>query len=335
MTMSGRPLLDNPVDAALFVDREAELEELIAAVRMRFNCLVYGEPGSGKTSLLRALVYRARTSQAGMVAAYVRAEGSADGGELLGRVVQELTGSAARTVAEAAAPIEQYRRDVIADLERAGVKVGGDELRIVIVLDDVPAQAGHDLFGRWRDELWELGCEWVVAARGSERVGLSLPPADAFFERQLELDALPAAAAVEMLGLRHEFPAGWARRIVDTVGGNPRRVLDAARGVVEDGMSLDRLVDAVGRRDTAIHQLGRPAAMLAAELDALGAASASDRALLDKLGWTRPRVVQVLAQLEDAGLVTSAAVRAGPGRPRKVYRLMTPAEYLPAHKDAS
>jgi DNA-binding PadR family transcriptional regulator len=65
--------------------------------------------------------------------------------------------------------------------------------------------------------------------------------------------------------------------------------------------------------------------MLAAELAALGGASASDERLLKRLGWTRGRAVQVLKQLEEKGIVT-ASMRPveGGGRPRKVYELLMP-----------
>jgi predicted transcriptional regulator len=60
--------------------------------------------------------------------------------------------------------------------------------------------------------------------------------------------------------------------------------------------------------------------MLLAELEARGAASASDEELLRSLGWTRPRAVQVFSELEEAGLVASETEKGPTGRPRKVYR---------------
>lgn len=60
--------------------------------------------------------------------------------------------------------------------------------------------------------------------------------------------------------------------------------------------------------------------MLMAELESLGAASASDERLLRRLGWTRPRAVQVLRELEDAGLVTASYARGPGGGRQKVYR---------------
>ena len=74
--------------------------------------------------------------------------------------------------------------------------------------------------------------------------------------------------------------------------------------------------------------------MIMVELEALGAASASDKELLDRMGWTRERAAQVLGQLEDKGLVVSSSERQARGRPRKYFagrsadRLMTRQQLL-------
>jgi hypothetical protein len=67
--------------------------------------------------------------------------------------------------------------------------------------------------------------------------------------------------------------------------------------------------------------------MLAGEIDALGWVSASDERLLDRMGWTRPRVVQVIAELESRGLVNMREENTGRGRPRKLYRLTPAADF--------
>ena len=60
MTLSGRPLLDTRPDSQLFVDRVEEMSRVRAALNHSLNCLVVGERGSGKTSLLRALMFQSR-----------------------------------------------------------------------------------------------------------------------------------------------------------------------------------------------------------------------------------------------------------------------------------
>jgi GTPase SAR1 family protein len=90
--LSGRPLLDNRADTALFTGRELELSMLCSALEHQFNCLVVGDAGMGKTTLLRALMYRARNhvDEPGLIGnyaiTYVRAEGITAGAELLDRI---------------------------------------------------------------------------------------------------------------------------------------------------------------------------------------------------------------------------------------------------------
>src|SRR5690349_5643135 len=55
-----RPLLETAVDADLFVDRDQELDRLLRALELGLNAAVGGPDGSGRTSLLRRLVFRLR-----------------------------------------------------------------------------------------------------------------------------------------------------------------------------------------------------------------------------------------------------------------------------------
>jgi predicted ArsR family transcriptional regulator len=83
------------------------------------------------------------------------------------------------------------------------------------------------------------------------------------------------------------------------------------------------------RRRRAEEAGGRPAAMLVSEMEHLGPVSAGDEQLLDALGWTRPRAVDLLNQLEAAGVVRSHVERRdGPGRPRKLYELRPATEFV-------
>ena len=58
----------------------------------------------------------------------------------------------------------------------------------VIVVDDVPAAAGFETFGAWRDELWQqLDALWLVTTSTAQVSGLVRAPADVFFETKLQL----------------------------------------------------------------------------------------------------------------------------------------------------
>lgn len=354
MNFSGRPLLDNHLDAALFVGRESELGELYGALSNGLNVLVSGDPGSGKTSLLRALMYRSRTREqvrhsqliGDFDFTYIRAEGFQQPSELLERIFVEVVGepyAPDQPFGRLLQRMMQAREDAVgatqARWEAREPGLGSSPVTSVIVVDDVSAAAGHGLFGLLRDELWGLGFVWVVAVRTADRGALLLPPADAFFERRVDVGPLDAAAARDLVTRRTGSSSGeWPVELLQAVGGNPRRLLEVARDVVgrPGGPTYQEVRDAIAQRDAAVHALGRPESMLVAELGALGAASASDAALLDRLGWTRGRAAQVFARLEEAGLVVSEEVRTGgQGRPRKVFRLRPAAEYVAALDDAA
>ncbi|TQC44558.1 hypothetical protein EEB14_36780 [Rhodococcus sp. WS4] len=341
MLLSGRPLLDNPVDAALFVDREEPLTRIHTALERGLNVLVTGDPGLGKTSLLRQVMYRARTADAGdpidaHPMRFVRAQGITGGPALLAQIVNGAPtrpGSTAELLDQLTAERASIPDGTVDGDQAAGRGATAETPRPVIIVDDVTATAGHEVFGRLRDELWETGYQWIVAARAADRAGLLTPPADAFFETVIDLPALTAEAAAALLTTRlTPDPGALAAEIAELVGGNPRRLLAAARDLVDLPRPQHRArIEAIALRNRRIHALGRPESMLAAELEALGGASASDPALLDRLGWTRARAVQVLTKLEEEGLIVGEEVAAGPGRPRKVYRLLSADEVL-AHR---
>lgn len=326
MKLSGRPLLDTRPDHELFVDRSDEITRIRAALGQGLNCLVVGERGSGKTSLVRALMFEERqdadAQDVGLPRLlYVRGSGAESASDLLRAAVEAL---AQYQSEQLAAGLPGTSSGLIAELgERA--RRGS----VLMVLDDAPAAAGNALFGALRDELWSIDLRWLVTVATTDSATLLRPPADAFFESQVALDPLPADASMEIL--RRRMGEAPERLLVEAAaigGGNPRRLLDVAREFDGDYSQWSEFASAAAERERALAALGRPAHMLAAELESLGGASASDARLLNAMGWTRPRVVQVLAEMEAAGLVTSSSLKSGQGRPKKVYKVVSAGQFL-------
>jgi len=362
MFLGGRPLLDTKADAKYFVDREAELSSVLNAVGSGLNAIVFGKRGSGKTSLLRQAAYRLRADRLHRVT-FVDAAAAGDAVSLLRLIAERLVGpegvnipapnsalgmverSIGRyetrpTVAgEMLNTVDRLRRELTYELSSPGGDEDGpwwepDEPAVVFVDGPTP-RAAHTIFGQLRDEMWSLPITWIVSGDEDRRAGYLTPPADAFFEEQVTLRSLSPSAAVELLSRRLDDDMrahkDVLRDVISLTDRQPRSLVSTARTYLPALLngSTANIEQVRQRRDAAkstLAELGRGATMLVAELRARGgAASASDEALLESLGWTRSRAVQVLRQLEDAGLVVSSEQRGeGAGRPRKVYELAEP-----------
>jgi predicted transcriptional regulator len=166
--------------------------------------------------------------------------------------------------------------------------------------------------------------------------GLLRPPADVFFETTVQLGPLTEEEARELLRRRLDEPDSRASKelisiAADIAVATPRRLLEVARELgAEPAVGGSRLNTGRGlkAREAAVARLTRPARMLAHELEAIGWASASDERLLSRMGWTRPRVIQVIAELQSGGLVQMREENTGRGRPRKLYRLTPASDFI-------
>ena len=88
--------------------------------------------------------------------------------------------------------------------------------------------------------------------------------------------------------------------------------------MVIGGTSISQLVDDAQRRGAILEGLSDAARRVAEYLQDAGPRSASDEELLAYFGWTRNRAVQVLNELEDAGVLTARVEKGGR---RKMYEL--------------
>jgi hypothetical protein len=224
-----------------------------------------------------------------------------------------------------ARPTPGDTQTLLAQLRAIGRILPEDGRRVVLV-DEMPSpQSAHTLFGRLRDELWELPLVWVVTADERDAGVYHEPPADAFWQRVVMIPELAADAATELLLRRLDntaLPPEVVEQLVSTAGGNPRRLITLAHQVVVEGANMVALMEADAKVQQEIARLSEPAKRLLAELEANGAASPSDQGLLAKLGWTRSRASQVFRELENQGLVGVFERPGTGGRPRRVYEVI-------------
>ncbi len=320
MDLSPRPLLDTAPDGELFAGRDAALARVEAAARSELNALVVGERGAGKTSLLRQAARRLRERSVDV--AFVDGRGATDLESLLELVTAALA-------LDAFVALPDPSPTAIPELAALALlaRVVGPGRRPVVLLDELPdGRTGHALFGRFRDELWQLPVAWVVAVATDDRAAVTTPPADAFFTRVVELGPLSPEERRAILVRRAGPDASPSAldAVADACDGTPRHLLFLAREAAADGWRTDRAAAAAADREARLARLSAPARRLVAELEASGPLYASDPAVQARLGWSRVRIVQVLGELADAGLVESARAVGDTGRSRALYSLTTP-----------
>jgi hypothetical protein len=314
--LSGRPLLDTRADAALFVDRRAELDRLDRAAAQGLNALVSGVRGIGKTSLLRHKAYGRRIT--GLELPVLDATALTDPAAFLASVASAV-GATGRPDGQASAA------DLVATLSQVAP---ARDAALVLAVDGLSPALAQAVFGQLRDELWRAPLTWLVSCADVDEPAFLRPPADAFFDTTVRLPALSDDDIALLLRRRatvEELGDKAVAEVVRLAAGVPRRAIDLARHLLlEPGPAggadavaavRDRMLD----REQAVDRLGTPARMLLAELETIGGASASDERLLARLGWTRARAAQVLGELEREGLVDATDEPRASGRPRRIY----------------
>ena len=316
--LSGRPLRDTRRDRELFVDREAEVQAIRAALGHGGNVLVLGARGSGKSSLLHYVQHLLEVEDAKPVVA-VEGRAATTAQEFLALLADRLNVVGSQ---DAHWPRTETQTLLGALTE---MRAALPEEETVVLVDEMPSvEAARTLFGRLRDELWELPLTWCVAADVRDRGAYTEPPADAFWRKIVEVPPLTPAQSEELLRrrLEGEEPSSDALAwILENADGNPRRLLALAHEVVVEGSDPNELKVKERERTAKVEQLSEPAQRLLAELEAGGPASPSDEGLRQRLGWSRARASQVFGELLEHGLVRTSTAPSAGSRPRRLYEV--------------
>jgi hypothetical protein len=322
MMLSGRPLLATAADRRYFVDRP-EADIVVRNVAAGMNTLILGERGMGTTTLLRYVADRLEDDSFATV--YLDGRRLGDPALILLAIRDALAeprtaiGESLRasTLAFTAMPAEMRGEEALRVVRE--LSTGAEGRRACVLLDDPDPDSAHRLFGRLRDEMWQTGLIWVVAGDSAKRQQYLTPPADAFFERVVELIPLTDEQQDELV---HKRLVGDDDRGIVGVrleSGNPRALLAALREATSPA-DVRALLELRADRQLAADRLGSLAAMMHAEIEDGATASASDDEWLMRFGVSRQRAQQVLAELEQQGLVQAERLPGPSGRPRKVYR---------------
>lgn len=325
MLLRDRPLLADGIDAHAYVPRDIE-GQLWDAVISERNTLLLGVAGSGKTTMLRWL--RGRLRNAGTRCAFVSASLATDVFSFAELVADALDDAFKEDEPRVRIGVPFESGDTVTVPVRLLHEVR--RLRtpepVAILVDGLTDSAiAHDWFGRLRDDLWELGHTWVLAARPIDSAALRTPPADAFWSVVLELGPLTSSELDVMLrrGLEpHERDRVKDHEIPSPI--SPRELVTLLHEILSSHPDMgDRAeyMDWWRRRRQHAAELGGPEQAALAQLEAMGRpVSAHDDELLRRLEWSRPYTQRILARLEDAGLVRVIPERSGgQGRPRNLY----------------
>ena len=312
MRFRDRPLLVDGLDARLYLDRPELEKRIVEPMLAGRNVLLLGEPGSGKSTLLRkaASLLRAR----GHDAVIVNGALASDATGLLELVDDAVPGGPATPQRAASSGLLNAARR----LRRPAP--------VAIMLDGlIDPEIGYDVFGRLRDELWELGHPWAVAVRPRDSGILRSPPADAFWSHVVEIPPLDHGETERLLRLgldEAEYQTvARDRAIADA---HPRSVIRDAQALIAGDVHPSGGKELLERASA----LGRSEAMAMAELQGLGRpVSVHDPELLDRLGWSRSYAQRILSRLEARELLRTMPERGDRiGRPRKLYEPRPPRE---------
>lgn len=311
MIFRDRPLLPSSLDADLYLARPGLEEALLRPLQQERNVLLLGAAGSGKTTLMRRAAEELEAEE--RQTAWVNGA--------LARTAEDLLASVEAAIAEGESSPTPLPKGAGAGARLLALtRVLAAHRPTVIIVDGLSEpEAGFDLFGRVRDELWMAGHTWLVSARPYDSAALRSPPAEAFWGAVVEIPPLTKQEITEFLqrGLSKDE---WRHLQTLPLAGHPRFLIrEVETELRQESGEKEMRTRSLLRR---ANELGRSEEIALLELINLGRpASVHDPELSERLGWSRPYAQRIFSHLESEGLVRSIPEARGErtGRPRKLY----------------
>jgi len=335
LLLHSRPLSDTITDSELFVDREKELEIAVNAIENEYNIFITGSKGSGKTSFL----YRLKSSTENMAIIPVFCDMSLyvdDIDSFLDILLYSASNSLSKFIDKNMTQIlKKTLYDISAEM---GISILGVGLsakkekkidwiekkyktieklievtkefskrkkRFFFIIDNLYLKPNLfvEVFGSFRDFFWQLDCNFITVCDKELAPIVWKPPVSSFFDVRISLENLTGSVLFKMLYLRGFGDKDLIKDIYILSNGVPRVALAIARNLIIGLSNRKDIKKAVATLKKAKDILSDSEQIVFEEILVRGSVSASDIEFQRATNQERPRLVQILRKLLNAGLL--------------------------------
>lgn len=347
--LSSRPLSNTELDKQLFVDRTREVEALRTAIDNKYNILLAGPTGIGKTTLVYRLLLSKETSRSFIfcsmsplisdsvsmidalaisLAQHVQKLApkritqrmqEAFNALSVSRMNFSLLGAEVSLAQQQNQGLVEAKYASIVKLAEAISAISDGNLTITFILDSLPNESElyMEFFGQYRDILWRMSCNFLVVCDQAILYEIWKPPLSSFFDTKIQVQPLSKESAKMMLMVRDFDPGYFFEAMYWLSGGVPRRLLNLARKISLGLITMEK-VEAVASNRMRIEQTLSPTEQeVIMEIEEFEeGVSASNESLQKCMNLSRGRLAQIFIKLTTMKILQSDKV----GRER-LYRL--------------
>ena len=331
--LHSRPLLDTPSDLELFINRADEINLALESLENNYNILVSGDIGAGKTTFMHRLFALAEGKQflpafCDMstfvsdvedffdVLLYTVANtiSKKDVSQRLKKTISELSGQLGISILGTGFSLNEKEKKIgwveakykaMQELTRLVGEVNKDKSRIIFFIDNLKPVSDFymELFGKYRDFLWQLKCNFVVTCSEYLLPTIWAPPVSSFFDIKITIKPMSKEELTKLLYLRGFKSKELIPYIHQISSGSPSIAINLARGLSVGQFNQEELKRAGLEKSSNLNHLTPSEQMVFKQIQLLGSVSASSKKLQDATGQKRARLVQILRKLREEGVL--------------------------------